>query len=63
MQTGPHTLAVYFHNGTYMRAYVCDQWTLIRVVCIMNVVGPTDAVGINSVSDLLRYIDHKLPLV
>jgi hypothetical protein len=46
-QTGPHTLTVYFNNGPYLIVVVSDQWTVIRVVCIMNVVGRTDAVGIN----------------
>ena len=45
-QTGPHTLTVYFNNGPYVIVDVNDQWTVIRVVCILNVVGRTDEVGV-----------------
>ena len=44
---GSSHVDVYFNNGTYMIVCVSDQWTVIRVVCIMNVVGRTDAVVVN----------------
>ena len=38
---GTSHVDVYFNNGTYMIVCVSDQWTVIRVVCVMRTAGRT----------------------